>query len=76
MGRLRAFQTEEQIEKARETARLAIRFCRARRRDQQLYNPRRDASNVDLNRAPFLYDCTIDYSSHPFACIGQMDVIC
>ncbi|KAF8795220.1 hypothetical protein HNY73_003093 [Argiope bruennichi] len=30
---------------------------------------------VDLNRAAFLYDCTIDYSSHLFVRIGQMDIV-
>jgi len=66
MGRLRASQTEEQREKARETNRLGIRYCRAQDRDQLRNNLRRDASGIDLNRAAFLYDCTIDYSSHPF----------
>ena len=45
--------TEEQRQQAREVARLRIR------------NLRDDASSVDLNRAAFQYDCTIDYSSHP-----------
>jgi hypothetical protein len=75
MGRLRAFQTEEQSEEAGETAWLAMRTRRARRRDQQRNNLRRDASSVDLNRAAFLYDCTIDYSWHPFVGIDQMDVV-
>ena len=66
MGRLRASQAEEQREKARETNRLGIRYCRAQDRDQLRNNLRRDASGIDLNRAAFLYDCTIDYSSHPF----------
>ena len=46
------------------------------RRDQQRHNLRCDASSVDLNRAAFLYDYTIEYSSHPFVRIGEMGVIC
>lgn len=79
MARLRASQTQEQREAAREAARLRMRNRRAYRTDQQrdnLRRARRNASSVDLNRAAFLYDCTIDYSSHPFVCIGPMDVVC
>jgi len=49
------------------------------RRQQQrnnLRSARRNASIVDLNRLVFLYDYTIDYSSHPLVCIGQMNVVC
>lgn len=76
---LRASQTQEQREAVRETARLETRNRRANRTDQQrdsLRSARRNTSSVDLNRAAFLYDCTIDYSSHPFVCIGLMDVVC
>ena len=70
MGRLRAYQAEEQRENARETNRLGIRYRRAQGRHQLRNNLRRDASGIDLNRAAFVYDCTIDYSSHPFIRIG------
>ena len=43
MCRIRAFQTEEQRYEARETARFGIRNRRARRRDQQRNDIRRDA---------------------------------
>lgn len=81
MAELRASQTQEQREIARESARLRIRNRRANLTDQQRGNVRsarrqRHASNVDLNLAAFLYDCSIDYSSHPLVCIGQMDVVC
>jgi len=76
MGRLRASQAEEQREKARETNRLGIRYRRAQGRDQLRNNLRRDASGINLNRAAFVYDFIIDYSSHPFVRIGQMDVVC
>ena len=75
MGRLQAFQTEEQREEARETARLGKRNLRGRVRDQQRNNLQRNPSSVDLNRVAFLYYCTIDYSSHPFVRIGQMDFV-
>ena len=76
MGWLRAFQTEEQREEARETALLAMRNRRALRRDQERRNFRRDASSVGFNLAAFLYDCTINYSSHRFVRIGEMDFVC
>ncbi|KAG8249397.1 hypothetical protein J6590_019684 [Homalodisca vitripennis] len=44
MARLRAFQSREQREAARETARLAMRDRRANLRDQQLDNFRRLSS--------------------------------
>lgn len=74
-----ASQTHEQREAARETARLETRNRRANQTDQQrdsLRSASRNTSSVDLNRAAFLYDCTINYSSHPFICIGLMDVVC
>ena len=61
------------------TARLAMRNRRTYRRDQQCDNvrrARRNASNVDLNRAAFKYACTIDYSTHPFVRIGPMEIMC
>ncbi|KAF8791647.1 hypothetical protein HNY73_006487 [Argiope bruennichi] len=61
MARLRAFQIDEKRVEARETARLAMRNRRFRRRDQQRDNLRRDASGVVLNRAGVLYDCTIPH---------------
>ena len=61
MGRLRACQTEEQREKAQKMNRLGIRYRRAQDRDQLRNNLRRDALGIDLNRAAFVYDCTIDY---------------
>ncbi|CAG5037798.1 unnamed protein product [Parnassius apollo] len=76
---IRATQTQEEREAARETARLETRNCRAYRTDQQRDNirrARRNGSSVDLNRAAFLYDCTIDYSLHRLICIGPMDVVC
>lgn len=79
MARVRASQTEEQRAAIRETARLEMRNRRASRTDQQrdiVRRARRSASGVDLNRAAFLYDCTIDYSSHPFVSIGPMNVHC
>lgn len=59
MARLRASQSQEQSEAARETARLAMRNRRANNRDQQVDNfrrTRRDLSSADLNRAAFRYD--------------------
>lgn len=79
MARFRASPTEEQKEAVRETARFEMRNRRIHQTDQQrakLRYTRRNASSVDLNRAAFQYDCTIDYSSNPSVCIGQMDVIC
>ena len=76
MGRLRASQAEEQREKAREKNRLGIRYHRAQGRGQLRNYLRRDASGINLNRAAFVYDCIIDYRSHPFVRIGQMDVVC
>ena len=76
MGRLWASQAEEQKEKARETNGLGIRYRQAQGRDQLRNNLRRDASGINLNRAAFVYDCIIDYRSHPFVRIGQMDVVC
>ncbi|CAG5038712.1 unnamed protein product [Parnassius apollo] len=76
---IRATQTQEEREAARETARLETRNRRAYRTDQQrdnLRRARRNGSSVDLNRAAFLYDCTIDYSLHRLVCIGPMDVVC
>lgn len=79
MARHRASQIQEQREAAREAARLAMRNHRANRTNQQRDNircARRNASSVDLNRAAFQYDCTIDYSSHPSVLIGPMNVVC
>ena len=76
MGRLQSSQAEEQREKARETNQLGIRYRRAQGRDQLRNNLRRDALGINLNRAAFVYECTIDYSSHPFVRIGQIDVVC
>ena len=45
-------------------------------RDQQCRVARRNASSVNLNQVTFQYDCTIDYSSHPFVRIGSMEVVC
>lgn len=76
---IRASQTQEQREAARETARLETRNRRAYRTDEQRNNlriARRNGSSIDLNRAAFLYDCTIDYSLHRLVCIGPMDVVC
>lgn len=79
MARIRASQTQAQREAAREAVRSAMRNSRAYRTDQQRDNvrrARRNTSSVVLNRAAFLYDCTVDYSSHPLVRIGQMDVAC
>ncbi|XP_055918376.1 uncharacterized protein LOC129950462 [Eupeodes corollae] len=60
---IRASQTQEQREAARETARLETRNRRAFRTDEQRNNLRsakRNVSSIDLNRAAFLYDFTID----------------
>lgn len=79
IARVRASQTQEQREAAREMAQLLMRNRRANRSHQQqdsLRRSRRNASSVDLNGAAFLYDCTIDYSSHPLVCIGAMEVVC
>lgn len=76
---IRAFQTQEQREAARETARLETRNRRAYRTDEQrnnLRSARRHGSSIDLNQAAFLYDCTIDYSLHRLVCIGPMEVVC
>lgn len=75
MARLRSSQRQEQKEAIRQTTQLAMRNRRAYRSDQQRNKFRRagvNASSVDLNRVPFHYDCTIDYSSHPFDRIGAM----
>lgn len=56
-----------------------MRNSQAYRTDQRRDNLRsasRNVSNVDLNRAAFLYDCKIDYSSHPFVHIRPVDVVC
>ncbi|XP_072392548.1 ATP-dependent DNA helicase pif1-like [Diabrotica undecimpunctata] len=77
MARLRASQSREQSEAARETARLAMQNRRANNRRQQIDNLRRRTRYLaDLNRAAFRYDCSNDYSLHPSVCIGQMDVVC
>ncbi|CAH3998702.1 unnamed protein product [Pieris brassicae] len=79
---IRASQTQEQREAARETARVETRNRRAYRTDEQRNNLRSARRNglemesTDLNRAAFLYDCTIDYSLHRLVCIGPMDVVC
>ena len=79
MARLRASQSQEQSEAARETARLAMRNRRATLRDEQLDNfrhTRRNLSSTDLNRAAFRYDCSTDYCLHTSIHIGPMDVVC
>lgn len=72
MARLRACQSQEQREAARETARLAMRNRRGNLRDRA----RRDYSRIDFNRAAFRYDFKIDYRSHASVCIGPMNVVC
>ena len=65
--------TAEELELARERRRVSMARLRASRRQEQ-----RDLlpETANLNRAAFLYDCTIDYGSHPFVCIGPMHIVC
>ncbi|CAH2108325.1 unnamed protein product [Euphydryas editha] len=60
-------------------AQLAMINRGAYRKDQQRDShrrPKRNASSVDLNQAAFLYDCTINNSSHRFDSIGPMELVC
>jgi len=73
--------TAEELEIARERRRVSMAQLRAsRRQEQRDLLPETayvsDQQTVNLNRAAFLYDCTIDYGSHPFVCIGLMDIVC
>ena len=71
MAQFRASQTQEQKE--------SLRHRRANRTDQYRENyrcARNSTSSIDLHRAAFQYNSSIDYNSHSLIKIGLMNVLC